>query len=350
MSAILRFISDSSCRIMPPKNLPHHSPAARTAPSVGAPLYRSGAVARMVRMPVATLRIWERRYQISAPALTLSGQRLYSAADVRRLGLLKQLTDLGHAIGSLAPLDWPQLQAVANTHASAVAGQRAPAPAPAAPWRVAVVGTALAKRLQHPGVRRAIGRSMDVVGVYASVQQAAAAQKATAIDALVVHDARPDGQVRPRSLRDVPMALLYRFAAEPVCEQLAADHVALLREPQGDTALGQWLRGLSLSPAMKPVATPAAAPQSVRPRRWNDAQLVDFAGLSSTIACECPHHVAELLMQLSHFEAYSAACANSSDADALLHGFLRDVAGTSRAHFEDALERVAVHEGLLVPS
>ena len=43
--------------------------------------YRSGAVARMVRMPVATLRIWERRYQVSAPALTPTGQRLYSAAD-----------------------------------------------------------------------------------------------------------------------------------------------------------------------------------------------------------------------------------------------------------------------------
>ena len=52
------------------------------------PRYRSGAVARMVRMPVATLRVWERRYRLSSPALTPSGQRLYSAADVRRIALL----------------------------------------------------------------------------------------------------------------------------------------------------------------------------------------------------------------------------------------------------------------------
>ena len=69
------------------------------------PRHRSGAVARMVRMPVATLRVWERRYRISSPAQTPSGQRLYSAADVRHIALLKQLTELGHAIGSLAGLD-----------------------------------------------------------------------------------------------------------------------------------------------------------------------------------------------------------------------------------------------------
>jgi MerR family transcriptional regulator, light-induced transcriptional regulator len=306
--------------------------------------YRSGAVARMVRMPVATLRIWERRYQVSAPALTPSGQRLYSAADVRRLALLKQLTDLGHAIGSLAGLDWAQLQAVAATHASTVAGPRAAAPE--RPWRVAVVGTALAQRLQRAPLRRALGRSMEVSGVYASVARAAAAMKTRPFDALLVHEARPQALRRPAALRGVPIALLYRFAAEPLCAALAADQVALLREPQGDIALGQWLRGLA---GAEPSAAAGAA-ADVRPRRWDDAQLSEFAGLSTTIACECPHHVAELLMQLSHFEAYSAECANGSDADAQLHGFLHEVASTARALFEDALERVAVHEGLLMPS
>ena len=270
---------------------------------------------------------------------------------MRRLGLLKQLTELGHAIGNLASLDWAQLQAVANTHASTVAGRRAPAAkAPERPWQLAVVGTALAKRLQRASVRLALGRSMEVSGVYATMQQAAAALQHSPFDALLVHDARPATQIRPESLRDMPIAVLYRFAPEPVCEQLAADNVALLREPQGDTALGQWLRSLGTS-APAPARTASTRnDEQVRPRRWDDAQLTDFAGLSSTIACECPHHVAELLMQLSHFEAYSAECANSSHADAQLHGFLRGVASTSRALFEDALERVAVHEGLLVPS
>jgi hypothetical protein len=88
----------------------------------------------------------------------------------------------------------------------------------------------------------------------------------------------------------------------------------------------------------------------VPPRRWDDAALADFVSLSSTVACECPRHVAELLMQLSHFEAYSAECEHRSAADAELHAYLGRVAAASRARFEAALEHVALHEGLLLPS
>jgi hypothetical protein len=88
----------------------------------------------------------------------------------------------------------------------------------------------------------------------------------------------------------------------------------------------------------------------VAPRRYDDAALTDFASLSSTIACECPRHIAELLMQLSHFEAYSADCEHQSPADASLHAYLGKVAGTARALFEAALERVAIEEGLMLPA
>ena len=85
-------------------------------------------------------------------------------------------------------------------------------------------------------------------------------------------------------------------------------------------------------------------------RLYDDATLADFAGLSTTIACECPRHVAELLVQLSHFEVYSAECAQRSPADAVLHAYLQRVAGSARALFEAALERVAIHEGLVLPA
>jgi hypothetical protein len=125
--------------------------------------------------------------------------------------------------------------------------------------------------------------------------------------------------------------------------------VSLLREPLADAVLGQWLE--SLAGATPRTARPPIPPgESAPARRWDDAALADIAGLSSTIACECPRHVADLLMQLTHFEAYSAECANRSPADAALHAYLGSVAAASRARFEEALERVAVHEGLLLPS
>ncbi len=201
-------------------------------PAKAAVIFRSGAVARMVRMPVSTLRIWERRYGLTAAAPTLSGHRQYLAADVQRVAMLRQLTGLGHAIGSIATLDMAQLRAVAATHAGTVAARHAGAAA---------------------------------------------------------RGARRKQPTRPG-----------------------------------------------------PGAATAAAP-----RRYDDAALAELAGLSTTIACECPRHVAELLLQLTHFEAYSAECESLGPTDAALHAYLHRIAGTARALFEEALEAIAIHEGLV---
>jgi DNA-binding transcriptional MerR regulator len=339
-----------------------HKPASAAESLESTARHRSGAVARMLRMPVATLRVWERRYGVTQPALSASGQRLYSADDVRRLALLKQLTDLGHAIGSLAPLDMRQLQQVASTHASVLAARtplQAPpkSPSPAQPWRVAVIGAALATRLRHPALLRRLMRPLQLFGPFADAAEAAAALQGAAVDALVVHEPRlheawlSSLQAAAPALGAVPKAVLYRFAAEPTCAALATAGTALLREPQNDTVLGQWLQGVLQSVAQPGAAAraPAQPAPTASPRRWDDAALADFAGLSSTIACECPRHVAELLMQLSHFEAYSAECRHRDAADAELHAYLQQVAGSSRERFEAALEHVALHEGLILP-
>ena len=47
--------------------------------------YSIGAVARMVRVPPATLRTWEERYGIVQPVRSDGGHRLYSRLDVERL-------------------------------------------------------------------------------------------------------------------------------------------------------------------------------------------------------------------------------------------------------------------------
>ncbi len=78
-----------------------------------------------------------------------------------------------------------------------------------------------------------------------------------------------------------------------------------------------------------------------------EAALADFAGLSSTIACECPKHLAQLLMRLTEFEDYSAQCVDLNPQDAALHQHLREITAQARHTFEQALERVALHEGLL---
>ena len=156
-------------------------------------LHRSGAVARMLRMPVATLRVWERRYAVTQPLLSPSGQRLYSADDIQRLALLKQLTDLGHAIGSLAAMDIAQLQRVSSTHARTLAATQAPdrsagEAAPVRPWRLAVIGASLGTRLRRPSLVRLLGRPLVLLGSFADATHCAAALHGSAIDTLLIQE------------------------------------------------------------------------------------------------------------------------------------------------------------------
>lgn len=354
---------------------------ATSAPRSNAPVppdasarHRSGAVARMLQMPVATLRVWERRYGVAQPERSASGQRLYSADDVRRLALLKQLTEHGHAIGSLAALDMAQLQQVAATHARTLAARQPAALAAALRdasvpvWRLAVIGPMLARRVQRPAVRRQIGARLSLLGPFDSIEQAATLLKPDAVDALLLHEPELHRErlealeSQAGVLARLPRAVVFGFGPEPAVEAWADAGAALLREPQPDVALGQWLRTLPQALSHVAAVMPASAAAEARagsarepaaavvpPRRWDDRALADVAGLSSTIACECPRHVAELLMQLSQFEAYCASCETRSPADAQLHADLRQVAGSARAGFELALERVALHEGLILP-
>ena len=326
------------------------------------PRYRSGAVARMIQMPVSTLRVWERRYGVVKPVVSASGHRLYSAVDVRRLAQLKQLTDTGHAIGSIAALNEDDLRQVASTHATSLAVRGANAPVRTEPWRLVVVGEALARRLQRPALMQRVGRSLQIVATHADLAQVAAVHPDTPADALLHHAPR----LGPTSLGELQAAIetcgarrgavLYGFGATAVCDAITASGIAVLREAQDDRALAIWLRALADGTQTGEPhvhawpAGPLTGGEDVAPRRYDDAALTDFASLSSTIACECPRHVAELLLQLSHFEAYSADCENRSPADASLHAYLRRVAGTARALFESALERVAIQEGLMPPS
>ncbi len=341
----------------------------------------------MLRMPVATLRIWEQRHCVAAPETSPAGHRLYTSADVQRLALVKQLVDLGHAIGAVAPLTPVQLREVAATHAGTLAtgGAVQARRAAVAPWRVAVAGAGLAARLIRPSTAQALRRPIVVVStVESTASLASAGSKASyqRVDALIVESPVLDTDRRARKALHRAAAargaraigVVYRYASTATESAWRADECALLREPNDDGAFAAWLRALAVEPEGDPAGhrsgrrdrgkagDPARAASNraarnalaltvepVGPRRYDDAALAGFAALSSTIACECPRHVAELLMQLSHFEDYSAQCASGGPSDAALHVYLERVAGTARALFESALEHVAVQEGLVLP-
>jgi DNA-binding transcriptional MerR regulator len=63
------------------------------------PLYNIGIVSRMTGIPVATLRVWERRYGFPTATRTAGGHRLCSEREVMRLRWVKARVDDGMQTG-----------------------------------------------------------------------------------------------------------------------------------------------------------------------------------------------------------------------------------------------------------
>lgn len=305
------------------------------------PCYRSGAAARLARMPVTTLRIWERRYGVVSPPKTASGQRLYSSQDVRRLILLKKLVERGHAIGSIARLELDQLDRLALTYAEAAFP---PDPVEsAAESTLAIVGTSLARRLRSdlPELQSA---SQPRLTVFDDIKDARA--HPLKADALMIHVASLQDELVHAVLalgetcHAKVVAVVYAFGTEHSVNALRHSGVRVYREPLEKAQALQILR--DLSPGRQ--TRDAVGAYARTPRRYSDEALAAIAGMSSTIACECPRHLADLVRQLSSFEQYSDDCMSRTPADAALHRYLAEVANRARAMFELALERVAREE------
>ena len=318
-------------------------------------------------MPVATLRIWEQRYQAVRPNTAASGHRLYSPADVERATLLRRLTAQGHAIGSLASLETEQMREM----------MRAPE-VTQANWveshlqssiKIVVVGHSLASRVQRLFYLQPFGLKVQLVGVFGSLDASAKAagqsDEANA-DMLILQAGSLQTGVHRELLkaqdawRASSAAVLYRFSSAAARAELTNAGVEVLSEPSDDNILRQWLSTLQNNDTQgrkatdvrdsTPPVSVGLSQQTVSPPQFDDAALTQFAGLSTTVACECPSHLAELLLQVSSFEKYSSECANRSAADARLHAYLQHVAGSARMLFEKALEQVAIAEGLPLPS
>jgi hypothetical protein len=300
--------------------------------------YRSGVAARLAGLPVETLRVWERRYGISDAGRSPRGQRLYSSEQVRRLGLLKRAVDQGHAISTVAGLDTDALLALAGVAPVSDAEPRL--------LRLAVAGGTLARQLMSV-------RTAPVLDVVASCPHLgdAAALNGVAADVLLVEASEMSAEALPlvlearAALQVRAVVVLYRFCDNATVRRLR-EHDCLVARAPSDAAEVALLCAAAYAGSGRPPPSPATA---AAPRRLSDQQLAQLAAASTSIDCECPRHLADILLMLTSFERYSAQCVNRNPADAALHQDLARSAGHARMLMEQALERLAHAEGLALP-
>jgi MerR family transcriptional regulator, light-induced transcriptional regulator len=302
--------------------------------------YRIGAVSRMTGIPVPTIRMWERRYQMVVPNRSQVGARLYSQAEVDRLGLLKAAVDAGHAIGTVVFLSDEDIRARLERSGlrRAPAGERC---------RVAVIGRALGNRLSREWEQRSM---LEMVGVYA---QGELPQSGEHIDALVI-DCATLHATQVRNVLDIAgrfrprlTVVVYGFASRATLRRLDRDGVTAVRAPVDAAHLARvCLMSLNLVPPEVAEGVERLLVREVPARRFDDEALGVVSDIKSSIKCECPHHLADLLIGLNAFEKYSLECESSDAADAATHAMLYNAAAQCRHLLENALEHVLEREGL----
>jgi hypothetical protein len=79
---------------------------------------------------------------------------------------------------------------------------------------------------------------------------------------------------------------------------------------------------------------------SVKARQFSEDELSAARRLKSTLDCECPRHISDLIRALAHFEEYSASCSVENWQDAAVHACIFAYTGQARWLMEKALSAV----------
>ena len=307
--------------------------------------YSIGVVARRTHMHPETLRVWERRYELIVPGRTETGRRLYSEVDILKVSLVKQLTERGHAVSSVAKLPIDRLKQMLNASGSVAPEPKAP---PRFRRRVMFLDDTLRVRLGRDLLRFEDIEIVDRSDTnYASTGEKQA--DVVVFDIVTINEKSLD-QVR-RSLLDIGginALVVYKFATRASIEQLERAGIICLKGLVTASEVHRACRALPNGSVDTAQATPSPAFLVNKPRRFDNAQLARVATLSGTIACECPNHLAELIINLAAFEQYSSECANRNVEDAQLHAQLNQSAGMARGILEDSLARLIEIEGIQI--
>ncbi len=310
-------------------------------------VYRIGAVSRLTNIPTETLRVWERRYKVVEPQRTPGGNRVYEQHDVARLEIIKMLVDNGHAISTVAnlPLEVLQerLKEVQMAGHNVVINENEK-------QQLLIIGQTLPHTLgkgADGGYHDHRPDMLELVGIYPDVSSYLKDPEREQVDTLIVEFAtlNEESLNEVEMLRSSRMVVVYGFGQPELVKQMESKGCILLRGPVSWRVLGPvCYAGMTMAPerhADNENSQDALLDREPPKKKFTDRQLAHFLAISSTVRCECPRHVAELIIHLNRFEKYSAECENRNEEDALLHSYLRTMTARSRSIMEKAMIRLS---------
>ncbi len=140
----------------------------------------------------------------------------------------------------------------------------------------------------------------------------------------------------------------YSFARRALIRSLQSQQVRVLQSPITLEVLQAHLAPLVIRNVLQSARKELSMDPSPVPPRFSREQLGKLMEVASSVQCECPNHLAQVVERLQAFEAYSKDCENKNDADRAIHAALYKASAGARLEMEKALEVLIKHENLTV--
>jgi len=306
-----------------------------------------GTVAKLTGISVHTLRAWEKRYQVVSVRRSDTGRRLYSKDDVHRLRLLRKLTQAGHSIGNVAYLGDYQLEEMLDLEFDGTADNNGE--------KQLDICLYSEKLLDAPALSGTILKKVNVVietnelgvlketvsgkGVYAVVFM---------FNTILKQQLRMLRQMI-ESERRHKYFIVFTFAQREMIDELKSLGFNLLRAPISYEHLFEKVLN-TFHPEEKTRKNNSGSEEppfaEVPPHKFTKKQLEALTNTRFAIDCEYPNHIANLVHQLTLYEAHSQNCASKNNDAAHLHNNIYKLTAQARDMMERAISLVVEAENI----
>lgn len=317
--------------------------------------FKIGKVAKLTGISQDRLRVWERRHNAINPQRTDTDRRLYSFVDVERLKLMKLLTDAGDTISRIAQLSKEELQERLST-TQQIRKQTADLSSVKTCLNVVVVGHALEEKL-HGELSQLL--SLNIIQRHPDIDSLLQTTIDQPVDVLLI-EKNTLGSDSHELLSQInqhthakSVLLMYRFAPSSVINKLSGPETLLIRAPIEAQDLKHYIMAIKKddsthanNSSVKSLEFDLRDTNAIPNRQYDEKTLAKIGAISTTIECECPNHLADLLADINAFEVYSSECEDKDPQQAELHAYLHRSASHARYILEQALTVVMEHEDI----
>ena len=251
--------------------------------------YRIGLTTQITGIRPETLRAWERRYEVVKPIRTDAGDRLYTQADIDRLLLIKKLVDNGDAISAVANLNIENLEKRISSCKTAISsvGKN--------DLNFILLGRTILDKKSLDSMRL---NMIDVVQDPRNIKSNYHC-KIDFVIAEVPTVNQGTFQMIQKILKQSKASKLlcaYDFGKESDIATLTSQDTGTISLPLNHSDITNWCSD-NFPNYMQSTSTD---------RLLTDQDISNIVSAGSTINCECPRHLCDLIHNLSAFEKYSA--------------------------------------------